>query len=59
MSELVMAFTTLPVDFDATVLAQDLVGSGLAACVNVLPTMTSVKSNGRFSTCGPTIRSRR
>lgn len=42
MSELVMAFTTLPADFDATALAQDLVASGLAACVNVLPAVTSV-----------------
>ena len=42
MSELVMAFTTLPADFDATTLAQDLVAAGLAACVNVLPTVTSV-----------------
>jgi len=42
MSELVMAFTTLPEDFDATTLAQDLVAAGLAACVNVLPAVTSV-----------------
>ena len=42
MSELVMAFTTLPADFDATTLAQDLVAAGLAACVNVLPAVTSV-----------------
>ena len=42
MSELVMAFTTVPADFDATSLAQDLVAAGLAACVNVFPPMTSV-----------------
>ena len=42
MSELVMALTTLPGDFDATALAQDLVGSGLAACVNILPGIRSV-----------------
>jgi periplasmic divalent cation tolerance protein len=42
MSELVMALTTLPGDFDATSLAQDLVASGLAACVNILPGMKSV-----------------
>ena len=37
-----MALTTLPGDFDATALAQDLVGSGLAACVNILPGIRSV-----------------
>ena len=42
MSELVVALTTLPADFDSTALAQDLVASGLAACVNVLPGVTSV-----------------
>ena len=42
MSELVVALTTVPGDFDATKLAQDLVGSGLAACVTVLPGVTSV-----------------
>ena len=42
MSELVVALTTLPADFDATALAQDLVASGVAACVNVLPSVTSV-----------------
>jgi periplasmic divalent cation tolerance protein len=42
MSELVLAVTTLPQDFDATSLAQDLVGSGLAACVNILPGVRSV-----------------
>ena len=42
MSELVVALTTVPGDFDATALAQDLVASGLAACVTVLPGVTSV-----------------
>jgi periplasmic divalent cation tolerance protein len=42
MSEFVLALTTLPGDFDATSLAQDLVGSGLAACVNILPMVKSV-----------------
>jgi len=37
-----MALTTLPGDFDATSLAQDLVASGLAACVNILPGIKSV-----------------
>jgi len=42
MSEFVLALTTLPADFDATALAQELVGAGLAACVNVLPAVTSI-----------------
>ena len=42
MSELVLALTTVPGDFDATALAQDLVAAGLAACVTVLPGVTSV-----------------
>jgi periplasmic divalent cation tolerance protein len=42
MSEFVMALTTLPVDFDATSLAKDLVGAGLAACVNIVPSIRSV-----------------
>jgi len=42
MSEIVLALTTLPGDFDATKLAQELVGSGLAACVNILPAVKSV-----------------
>jgi periplasmic divalent cation tolerance protein len=42
MSELVMALTTLPADFEATALAQELVGSGLAACVNIVPGVRSV-----------------
>ncbi|HUL72278.1 MAG TPA: divalent-cation tolerance protein CutA [Vicinamibacterales bacterium] len=42
MSDFVLALTTLPGDFDATKLAQELVGSGLAACVNILPAIKSV-----------------
>jgi len=42
MSEFVMALTTMPADFDATPLAQELVGAGLAACVNILPAIKSV-----------------
>jgi len=42
MSDFVLALTTLPADFDSTQLAHDLVGAGLAACVNVLPGVTSV-----------------
>jgi periplasmic divalent cation tolerance protein len=42
MSDFVLTMTTLPGDFDATKLAQDLVGSGLAACVNILPAVRSV-----------------
>ena len=37
-----MALSTLPGDFDSTSLAQDLVGSGLAACVNIQPGVRSV-----------------
>ena len=42
MSDLVVALTTVPGDFDATTLGQDLVASGLAACVTVLPGVTSI-----------------
>lgn len=42
MSDFVLAMTTLPGDFDATSLAQDLVGAGLAACVNIVPGIRSV-----------------
>ena len=42
MSEFVVALTTVPADFDAPALAQDLVASGLAACVSILPGLTSV-----------------
>jgi periplasmic divalent cation tolerance protein len=42
MSELVIAMTTLPSDFDAASLAQDLVGSGVAACVSIQAGVRSV-----------------
>jgi len=42
MTELVVALTTVPGDFDATTLGQELVASGLAACVSILPGVTSV-----------------
>lgn len=42
MNELVVALTTVPGDFDATSLARELVGAGLAACVSILPGVTSV-----------------
>jgi periplasmic divalent cation tolerance protein len=38
----VLALTTFPSDGDAEALATTLVEEGLAACVNVLPPMTSV-----------------
>ena len=37
-----MAMTTFPGDYDTTSLAQDLVGAGLAACVNISPSIKSV-----------------
>jgi len=37
MSDFVLALTTLPADFDTTRLAEDLVGSGVAACIQILP----------------------
>ena len=42
MSEMVLALTTLPGDFDPVPFAQDLVGAGLAACVTVLPAVKSI-----------------
>jgi len=42
MREPVVALTTLPADFDAVPLAQALVAAGLAACVNIVPAVTSV-----------------
>jgi periplasmic divalent cation tolerance protein len=42
MSDFVLALTTLPADFDAAGLSQDLVGSGLAACITILPGIRSV-----------------
>ncbi len=40
--ETVIVLTTLAADADAAALARTLVEEGLAACVNVLPPMTSV-----------------
>jgi periplasmic divalent cation tolerance protein len=42
MQDVVLALTTLPGDFDATDLAQQLVGAGLAACVTIVPGVRSV-----------------
>ena len=42
MSETVVAITTLPADFDAAPLAQELVGAGLAACINIIPGVISI-----------------
>jgi periplasmic divalent cation tolerance protein len=42
MSDFVLALTTLPGDFDTAQLAHDIVGSGLAACVTILPGVRSV-----------------
>lgn len=40
--EYVIVLTTMPGDADAEALARTLVGEQLAACVNVLPPMTSI-----------------
>ena len=42
MSDFVLALTTLPGDFDANQLAQELVATGVAACVTILPGIRSV-----------------
>lgn len=42
MGDFVVALTTVPGDFDAAGLAKTLVERGLAACVNVLPGVTSI-----------------
>jgi periplasmic divalent cation tolerance protein len=42
MSEMVLALTTVPFDFDPVPMAQDLVAAGLAACVTVLPGVKSI-----------------
>ena len=44
MSEIVLALTTLPADFDAPALAQELVRSGVAACVSIFPSVQSIYS---------------
>ena len=42
MASAVIVLTTVPEDLDARAFAQTLVGERLAACVNILPVMTSV-----------------
>ncbi|HVG68649.1 MAG TPA: divalent-cation tolerance protein CutA [Gaiellales bacterium] len=42
VSAVAIVFTTLGAEADAAALARTLVEEGLAACVNVLPPMTSV-----------------
>ena len=42
MGNFVVALTTVPAGFDAAGMARTLVERGLAACVNVLPGVTSV-----------------
>ena len=42
MSDFVLALTTVPRDFDAAQLAQDIVASGLGACVTIFPGVRSV-----------------
>jgi periplasmic divalent cation tolerance protein len=42
MTQALIVLTTLPKYASALKLAEDLVGTGLAACVNILPPMTSV-----------------
>jgi len=42
MHDYVLVLSTIPADGDATALATALVDARLAACVNVLPAMTSV-----------------
>ena len=41
-TDIVILMTTVPVKADALALARTLVDEQLAACVNILPTMTSV-----------------
>ena len=42
MSDFVLALTTVPADFDAGELAQELVATGLAACVSIVGGVRSV-----------------
>jgi periplasmic divalent cation tolerance protein len=42
MSDIVLALTTVPAEFDPTRLAEELVGAGLAACVTIVPAVRSV-----------------
>ena len=42
MSEIVIAFTTLPAEFDALALARELVEARVVACVTLLPPVQSI-----------------
>jgi periplasmic divalent cation tolerance protein len=42
MDEIVVALTTVPVEFDARAFARELVESGVAACVTVFPAAQSI-----------------
>ena len=42
MTEIVVAFTTLPAGFDVLALARELIAGRVAACVTVLPPVQSV-----------------
>jgi periplasmic divalent cation tolerance protein len=42
MSDFVLALTTVPREFDATQLSQELVATGLAACVSIIGGIRSV-----------------
>jgi periplasmic divalent cation tolerance protein len=53
MTEFVVVLTTVPAGFDAVSLAHSLVERDLAACINVLPAMTSVyRWEGKVETAG-------
>ena len=42
MSEIVLALTTVPAEFDTLALAHQLLGLGVAACVTTVPSVQSV-----------------
>src|SRR5436190_17744645 len=42
MTEIVVALTTVPADFDAPALARAIIDARVAACVNILPAVRSV-----------------
>ena len=42
MSDIVLALSTLPAEFDAPALSAELVALGVAACVTILPGVQSV-----------------
>ena len=51
--DVVIVLTTFPADGDAEAFARTLVEEGLAACVNVLPAMTSIyRWKGAIETAG-------